>query len=79
MREIQFCVRQIFNKEIRHDVFIKKMNTIINEKVYGVGNVEALAKIRKEFLSEEHFKGKDMVFDKVYFLKKHKIIAKNIS
>ena len=30
-KSIQSCVQQIFNKKIRHDVFMKKMNTIMKD------------------------------------------------
>lgn len=51
------------------------MNSVVKDE----SNEEYLRKIVKDFNDETISKGKDMVFDKVYFLKKQKILVKNIN
>ena len=61
-----------FSKQIRHDVFNKKMNKLLNN--------DELNKEREKLL---HYfydteRGNDMVFDKMHFLKKENWIIEQI-
>ena len=68
-------MRQVFNKEIRHDVFLNKMSAILKDQSQS----EKLSKVKREFEDNEVEKGKDMNFDMIYFIKKQKAILKYVS
>jgi predicted transcriptional regulator len=65
-------VREIFNKEVRHEVFTKKMKNLLDSELIK----ERREKTFNDFLTND--KGKDLDFDKIYFLKKQNIIIREI-
>ena len=65
-------MREIFNKEVRHEVFAKKMKNLLDSELIK----ERREKTFNDFLTND--KGKDLDFDKIYFLKKQNIIIREI-
>lgn len=72
LRKIKETVRYFFNKEIKHEIFLNKMNDILNDAEM-MRNREILA----DYFGKAE-KGTDMHFDKMHFLKKENWIIEQI-
>lgn len=72
LKRIQETVRQIFTKQIRHDIFLERMNKLLNDS-----QVKRCRDSLIEYFDKAE-KGKDMAFDKMRFLKKENWIIEQI-
>ena len=64
LKKIRDSVRGMFNKEFKHEVFTRQMKNILNDS--------DMLRNREQLLDffDRSDKGQDMIFDKMYFLKK---------
>jgi Asp-tRNA(Asn)/Glu-tRNA(Gln) amidotransferase B subunit len=72
LKKIREAVRGVFNKEVKHDVFLERMRVILNDP-QTLRNREMLA----DYFRKAD-KGTDMLFDKMHFLKKENWIIEQV-
>ena len=72
LKRLHDTIKSVFNKEVRHEVFQERMKQVLSDK--------DVIRERQILLSyfEKAEKGKDMVFDKMSFLKKENWIIEQI-
>jgi hypothetical protein len=72
LKKIQETVKGVFNKEIKHEVFLTKMKDLLNDE-----DLQRNREMLNDYFAKAE-KGKDMFFDKMYFLKKENWIIEQI-
>lgn len=72
LKKIREAVRGVFNKEVKHEVFLERMRGILNDP----------ETLRSREMLADYFrkaeKGTDMLFDKMHFLKKENWIIEQV-